>query len=273
MYSDEELKGFHRHSLRNEPEVKASRRCGCFYCFGFFSPADIDEWWDKGDDDGRDPLPLTAVCPLCGIDSVLPESPDYVLDTKFIEAMGASAFNGYAPGNWLFRRTSARRSLSIEARHRHRLARYDRRSPKALNTGSERMVGLLDGWHLDELGDLVAEIRALEDRLAHPDQQTFYFQETYDEHERRLSELKERYETIRLTINTTSLNDLLQRADMLETKWQEQKSVGVYSLKQAMAVGRLERLYRDAEALIGIKKRFESLEPIEGFDPERGIRK
>jgi hypothetical protein len=39
MYTDEELKAFHRLSLRNEPEVKASRRCGCFYCFGFFSPA------------------------------------------------------------------------------------------------------------------------------------------------------------------------------------------------------------------------------------------
>jgi hypothetical protein len=124
MYSDEELKGFHRHSWRNEPEVKASRRCGCFYCFGFFSPADIDDWWDKGEDDGRDPLPLTATCPYCGIDSVLPESPDYVLDTKFIEAMGASAFNGYARGDWPYLRRLHMRSLGKEARHGQRLARF-----------------------------------------------------------------------------------------------------------------------------------------------------
>ena len=97
MYTDDELKVFHGRRWRNEKAVKASTRCGCFYCFAFFAPDMIDEWWDRGED-GKDPSPLTAVCPYCGIDSVLPESADYVLDTQFIEAMGLWAFNGYATG-------------------------------------------------------------------------------------------------------------------------------------------------------------------------------
>ena len=115
MYSDEELKTFHSQSWRNENAVKASKRCGCFYCFAFFAPDMIDEWWDKGED-GTDPLALTAVCPYCGIDSVLPESPDYVLDRKLIEAMGLWAFSGYAPGNWAYRRRYQMRVLGKEAR-------------------------------------------------------------------------------------------------------------------------------------------------------------
>ena len=138
MYTDDELKSFHQRSWRNEREVKASTRCGCFYCFGFFSPDMIDEWWDKGEDDGRDPLPLTAVCPYCGIDSVLPESPDYVLDTKFIEAMGLWAFNGYARGDWPYLRRLQMRSLGKKARKKHRAMVFTHRRRKNMESESQR---------------------------------------------------------------------------------------------------------------------------------------
>jgi len=53
----------HQRSSLNRDEVTASELCGCFYCLAVFGSPEIDEWWD----DGR-----TAVCPRCGIDSVLP---------------------------------------------------------------------------------------------------------------------------------------------------------------------------------------------------------
>jgi hypothetical protein len=44
--------------------VLASKNVGCFYCLKIFSPAEIEEWTLDG----------CALCPHCGIDSVLPES-------------------------------------------------------------------------------------------------------------------------------------------------------------------------------------------------------
>jgi hypothetical protein len=58
----------HRHSSLHREEVLASDVCGCFYCLQAFSPGEIEEWVDEahGTDVGR-----TAICPRCGIDSVI----------------------------------------------------------------------------------------------------------------------------------------------------------------------------------------------------------
>ena len=48
----------HRHLIAR------STHCACFFCFSFFSPRQITQWWDNG---------CTAVCPVCGIDAVIPE--------------------------------------------------------------------------------------------------------------------------------------------------------------------------------------------------------
>ena len=50
-----------------------SERCGCFYCLAVFAPDEITEWIDEPEDCPRGPGRM-AVCPKCGIDSVLPES-------------------------------------------------------------------------------------------------------------------------------------------------------------------------------------------------------
>jgi uncharacterized paraquat-inducible protein A len=52
----------HKHSLRNRAEIEASAICDCFYCFAIFPSSDISEWVDDGQ---------TAICPRCGIESVL----------------------------------------------------------------------------------------------------------------------------------------------------------------------------------------------------------
>jgi len=58
----EALSEAHRHAMRHRDEVMRSGRCGCFHCKKTFIPSDIEDWTDDGQ---------TALCPKCGIDSVL----------------------------------------------------------------------------------------------------------------------------------------------------------------------------------------------------------
>jgi len=54
-------------SFRNRASIAVARACGCFYCLAVFSPADITAWVGHEQ---------TALCPHCGIDSVLPDVTD-----------------------------------------------------------------------------------------------------------------------------------------------------------------------------------------------------
>lgn len=53
--------------------------CGCFYCLTIFSPSEIVEWIQDEKE--------TAVCPYCGIDSVIGESAGYPITKEFLEKM------------------------------------------------------------------------------------------------------------------------------------------------------------------------------------------
>ncbi|MBK8006085.1 MAG: hypothetical protein IPK12_19790 [Gemmatimonadetes bacterium] len=55
------LERLHRTSIHHR-SVEAAATCGCFFCGATFHPAEIAAWVDEGD---------TALCPRCGIDSVL----------------------------------------------------------------------------------------------------------------------------------------------------------------------------------------------------------
>lgn len=50
------------HSFKNRTEINESSVCGCYYCLAMFTPNTITEWTDND---------LTALCPFCGIDSVV----------------------------------------------------------------------------------------------------------------------------------------------------------------------------------------------------------
>ena len=52
----------HKHSIDHRGEIEASEICGCFHCRKIFPPPEIEEWTDDGG---------TALCPNCGIDSVI----------------------------------------------------------------------------------------------------------------------------------------------------------------------------------------------------------
>jgi hypothetical protein len=68
--SPREYEAVHKHSIRNRSAIERSERCGCFYCRAIFAPGEITEWVDGGEADLQ--LGVTALCPRCGIDSVLP---------------------------------------------------------------------------------------------------------------------------------------------------------------------------------------------------------
>ena len=61
------LQEAHKHSASHRDEVIKSEKCGCFYCEKVFPSTDIREWIDE--DDGG--IGQTALCPECGVDSVL----------------------------------------------------------------------------------------------------------------------------------------------------------------------------------------------------------
>ncbi len=53
----------HDESSRHRKEVKAAGFIGCFFCLQISDATAIEDWIDDGD---------TALCPKCGIDSVIP---------------------------------------------------------------------------------------------------------------------------------------------------------------------------------------------------------
>ena len=67
----------HKHASRHRVELEASDRCACFFCFRKFVVADIKKWVDGEQ---------TALCPHCGLDSVLGAS-GCRIDDPFLRKM------------------------------------------------------------------------------------------------------------------------------------------------------------------------------------------
>ena len=78
-----DIREAHRHSSKHRDELMASALCGCFYCCETFRPEEICEWTDL-DANG---VAQTAMCPLCGIDSVLGSESGYELSAEFLGRM------------------------------------------------------------------------------------------------------------------------------------------------------------------------------------------
>src|SRR5207248_7161991 len=78
----------HKHSSRHRGEIERSERCGCFYCLETFVPRDIRDWTDDG---------ATAICPRCGIDSVIGSASGFSLSKKFLRRMHSYWFERSYP--------------------------------------------------------------------------------------------------------------------------------------------------------------------------------
>ena len=89
--SDEVLSEAHRHCSLHAEEIGRSTVCGCFCCRNTFAPTEIIEWIDD-QHVGEGRTGRTALCPKCGIDSVVGDASGFPLTREFLEAMYARWF-------------------------------------------------------------------------------------------------------------------------------------------------------------------------------------
>lgn len=69
----------HEFSINNKEQLLKDDQCGCFYCLRIFNPSEITEWID--DTAG------TALCPYCGVDSIIGTNSGYLITKEFLEEM------------------------------------------------------------------------------------------------------------------------------------------------------------------------------------------
>jgi hypothetical protein len=91
MTNHNELKSAHKFSRFNKKAIQESEEIACFYCCKRLIPSDIKEWCDKLENEA------TALCPICGIDSLIPSS-SLKVTNNFLKEMQDYWFNtGYDP--------------------------------------------------------------------------------------------------------------------------------------------------------------------------------
>jgi hypothetical protein len=81
---DHLLRIAHKKSSNHRTDIERSQLCGCFYCREMFGPDRIVAWVREG---------TTALCPRCGIDSVLGDASGVQINKSFLEAMRSAWFD------------------------------------------------------------------------------------------------------------------------------------------------------------------------------------
>lgn len=69
----------HKFCTDNKEDLQKDTRCGCFYCLKVFSPSEIMNY--IADTKG------TAICPYCGVDSVIGEHSGFPITIEFLSKM------------------------------------------------------------------------------------------------------------------------------------------------------------------------------------------
>lgn len=83
-YDHQFLEEAHVHCTRQRNALESSEWAACFFCERFFQPNEVEEWTDNDS---------TAICPYCGIDSVLADASGLpILDRLFLRAMHRHCF-------------------------------------------------------------------------------------------------------------------------------------------------------------------------------------
>jgi hypothetical protein len=75
----ENIRNAHKFCSYNKYKLQKDNICGCFYCLNIFNPNEIEIWVDE--------LGETAICPYCGIDSVIGESSGFPITIAFLKQM------------------------------------------------------------------------------------------------------------------------------------------------------------------------------------------
>ena len=69
----------HQFSVNNRKQLEQSSVCGCFYCRKIFNPNEITEWIPEKSG--------TALCPYCGIDSVIGDASGFQITEQLLKDM------------------------------------------------------------------------------------------------------------------------------------------------------------------------------------------
>jgi len=85
---DRDLEEAHIHCTGNEEALRGSAVAGCFYCCQIFRPAEIEDFLDGE---------RTALCPRCGIDSVIGDRSGIPITDQFLRRMHAYWFERTVP--------------------------------------------------------------------------------------------------------------------------------------------------------------------------------
>ncbi|HAH50431.1 MAG TPA: cytoplasmic protein [Balneola sp.] len=83
----------HIYSSHHREKLLQSNLCGCFYCLATYSPNEIEDWVDERKDSVEiENSGQTALCPKCGIDSVIGDKSGYPIEKKFLKKMNKHWF-------------------------------------------------------------------------------------------------------------------------------------------------------------------------------------
>lgn len=87
----------HLHSTSHRQELLSSQICGCFCCLTIFDPKEVTQWVDGPVRDLGSPeidMGTTAICPHCGIDSVIGDKSGFPISRYFLAKMRQYWFKG-----------------------------------------------------------------------------------------------------------------------------------------------------------------------------------
>ena len=88
MRSAADLESVHRFCTNNRELLTGSDQAGCFYCQAIFDARQVEDWVDGPQvETGELADGITALCPRCGIDAVLPSAAPIKLDASLLAAM------------------------------------------------------------------------------------------------------------------------------------------------------------------------------------------
>ena len=68
----------HKFCVNNRSGLEHDYVCGCFNCLRVFDPREIQDWVDGG---------TTAMCPECGLDTIIGAGTGYPITRDFLKEM------------------------------------------------------------------------------------------------------------------------------------------------------------------------------------------
>ncbi len=88
MLTQADLESIHTFASQHRKLLSLSKHAGCFHCCATFAPSEIVEWIDEPRGaTGESAERVTALCPRCGIDAVLPSLSYYPLTDAMLAEM------------------------------------------------------------------------------------------------------------------------------------------------------------------------------------------